>query len=331
MTVTQESPTVPPPTVQTFGMWLGVLVTQMLRVAGDHEIWPRLLDGPRTSAQLARATGTDEPSLHRLLRALAGLGLLSRQPQGWALTPLGVAAGDLGRLTPWADAVYDELGRAVETGTPAMTFSHGCTLFEYLAQHPDDAADFDRIMALINAGEPQAVAEAYDFAGVERVVDVGGGNGTLLAEMLRRRPALRGVLFDVPETVDRAVPELRALAARCETVGGDFFHAVPSGADAYVLSHIVHDWPETQILSILARIREAIAPEGRLLIVESVMPADDTPHPARMLDMLMLMLTGGRERTEAEYAELLERAGFRLARVIPTRSPVSVIEAFPAE
>lgn len=329
MTVTQESPTMPPPTVQVFGMWLGVLVTQMLRVAGDRGVWLRLSHHPRTSAELAAATGDDAPSLDRLLRALAGLGLLSRQAEGWTLTPLGIAAAELGRLTPWADAAYDELGRAVQTGTTAMTFSHGCTLFDYLATHPDDDADFDRIMTLLNAGEPQAVADAYDFTGVERLVDVGGGNGTLLAEVLGRRPALRGVLFDRPGTVDRTVDELAAFADRCEISGGDFFDAVPPGADAYLLSHIVHDWAEPEAVSILTRVREAIAPAGRLLIVENVVPADDTPHPAYLLDMLMLLLTGGRERTEDEYADLLARAGFRLERVIPTRSSVSVLEAVP--
>jgi hypothetical protein len=329
MTVMQESPTMPPPTVQVFGMWMGAMVKQMLRVATDQGIWPLLAEGPRTSAELARATGTDEPSLHRLLRALAGLGLLSRQPQGWAPTPLGNAAGDLGHPAPWADSAYEELGRAIETGKPAMAFSHGCTVFEYLARHPDEAADFDRVMTLINAGEPQAVAEAYDFAGVRRLVDVGGGNGTLLAEVLRRAPSLHGVLFDLPDTVGRATAGRGDLAGRWETVGGDFFEAVPPGADAYLLSHIVHDWPEPQALAILGRVREAMEAEARLLIVEAVVPADEEPHPAHMLDMLMLMCTGGRERTEGEYAELLSRAGFRLERVIPTRSPVSVLEAVP--
>ena len=329
MTVAQESPLMPPPTVQVFGMWLGVLVTQMLRIAGERDVWALLSDGPRSSADLAQATGTDPASLHRLLRSLAGLGLLGSQREGWALTPLGVAAGELGRVTPWADAVYDELDRAIETGTTAMTFSHGCTIFEYLAEHPDDAADFDRIMTLINAGEPEAVAEAYDFAGVQRLVDVGGGNGTLLVEALRRWPALHGVLFDLPETVERAAPSLAAFADRVETDGGDFFEGVTPDADAYLLSHVIHDWAEPQALTILRRVREATVASGRLLIVEAVMPADDTPHPARMLDMLMLMVTGGQERTEDEYADLLARAGFRLERVIPTASPVSVLEAVP--
>ena len=137
------------------------------------------------------------------------------------------------------------------------------------------------------------------------------------------------MLFDLPETVDRTVDELAAFADRCEIIGGDFFDAVPPGADAYLLSHIVHDWAEPEAVSILTRVREAIAPAGRLLIVENVMPTDDTPHPAYLLDMPMLLLTGGRERTEDEYADLLARAGFRLERVIPTRSSVSVLEAVP--
>jgi hypothetical protein len=329
MTVTQSAPAALPPTVQIFGMWQGAVVAQMLRVAQDHELFARMLDGPRTTAELAATTGLHERSLHRLLRALGGLGLLSPRPQGWTLTPMGVAAVELAGAGRWSDAAVPKLGRAVETGKPAMTFSHGCTAFEYLAEHPDDAAEFDRVMTLINAGEPQAVADALDFAGVEVLVDVGGGNGTLLVEVLRRRPDLRGVLFDLPRTVEHSVAELDAFAERCEIVGGDFFERVPAGADAYLLSHVVHDWPEQQALSILTRVREAIVPRGRLLIVEMAMPADGTPHPAHMLDITMMLVTGGEERTEDEYAELLARAGFRLDRVIPTRSPVSVLEAVP--
>ena len=227
-------------------MWLGALVTQMLRVAGDHGIWRPLLDGPRTSAEIAPPRARRSARCTGSSAGWPGWACSAARPQGWTLTPLGVAAAELGRLTPWADAVYDELGRAVETGTTAMTFSHGCTVFEYLAEHPDDAADFDRIMTLINAGEPQAVAEAYDFAGVQRLVDVGGGNGTLLAEVLRRRPGAARRAVRPARTVERAVAELDAFAERCEIAGGDFFEAVPAGADAYLLSHIVHDWAEPQ-------------------------------------------------------------------------------------
>jgi hypothetical protein len=329
MTVTPDAPTLPP-TVQVFGMWTGSVVSQMLRVASDHGVLVGLLDGPRTSEELAAAAAVDERSLHRLLRGLAGLGLVSSREDGWVLTALGTAAADM--VTPlmaWAEATIPGLGRAVETGRPAMTFTHGCTAFEYLEQHPAEAVEFDRVMALVNAGEPAAVAEAYDFTGVRRLVDVGGGNGTLLAEVLRLNADLQGVLFDLPRTVEHAVPKLDAFADRVEIVGGDFFEAVPPGADAYLLSHIVHDWSVPQALAILARVRDAIAEDGRLLVVEMVMPTDDTPHPARMLDMTMLLMTSGMERTEDEYAELLARSGFRLERVIPTRSPVSVLEAVP--
>ena len=326
MTVTQDVPTLPP-TVQVYGMYTSVVVTQIFRVAFDHRLFTRLLDGARTSAELATATGTHVRSLHRLLRAMCGLGLLSSSTQGWALTPLGSAASEFEPGFAWAEATVGELGRAVGTGRAGMSFSHGCTAFEYLAEHPDEGAHFDHGMTLVNAGEPQAVADAYDFAGVERVVDVGGGTGTLLVEVLRRRPELHGVLFDLPRTVESPIPEVDALGARIEVIAGDFFDVVPSGADAYVLSHVVHDWPEPQALAILARVREAIPASGRLLIVEMVMPADDTPHPAHMLDISMMLLTGGEERTEDEYAELLARAGFRLERVIPTRAAVSVMEA----
>jgi len=329
VTVTQTAPPLPA-TVQVLRMWHGSLVERMLRVAAEHDIWTLLRNGPRTTAELATATRTHEDSLGRLLRALAGLGLLSSDARGWALTPLGDAAGDLGVPLPWFEPVIAALGSTIETGRPAMVTVHGCTAFEYLAQHPDDAAEFDALMTVINAGEPEAVAEAYDFAAARRVVDVGGGNGTLLAEVLRRSPKLEGVLFDVPETAARAVPELGALADRCEIVAGDFFQTVPAGADAYLLSHVLHDWGAPQALAILARVREAIAHDGRLVVVENVMPSDDSPHPARMIDMTMLMITdGGRERTEDEYADLLARARFRLERVILTRAAVSVLEAVP--
>jgi hypothetical protein len=319
----------PPPAAQVFGMWQGSLVTQMLRVAAEYDLFGRLRDAPCTSADLAAATDTHRPSLHRLLRALAGLGLLRSVPDGWELTPLGGAALELGNPAPWAEQAFAELGRTIASGRPGMELSHACTVFEYLAGHPDDAAAFDRFMSVLNAGEAEAVASAYDFSGTERLVDVGGGNGALLVEVLRRWPALCGVLFDLPQTVATPAPEVETFVDRCEIVGGDFFAAVPTGADAYLVSHVIHDWDEPRALAILQRIREAIASVGRLLVVEMVMPTDDAPHPAQMLDMTMLALTGGRERTEDEYADLLARAGFRLERVIPTRSSVSVLEAVP--
>ena len=184
-------------------------------------------------------------------------------------------------------------------------------------------------MNLINQGEPEAVAESYDFAGVHTLVDVGGGNGSGLAVMLTRHPHLRGVLFDRPAVIEQAAPALAALGDRCELVGGDFFASIPARGDAYLLSHVIHDWDEERALKILRNCREAMGSGGRLLVVEMVIPPGGEPHPGKMLDVMMLSLTGGMERTEAEYSELLQRAGFRLTRVIPTPSAVSVVEAVP--
>ena len=213
-----------------------------------------------------------------------------------------------------------------------MQLAFGMPVFEYLTQHPQDSANFNRAMIATGAAEPAAVADAYDFSGVRRLVDVGGGIGTLVATVLGRYPLVQGVLFDRPDVIDDARPTLaeHGVAERCEVVGGDFFVALPENADAYLMSHILHDWDDDRCLTILRTCRKAIAPDGRLLLVEMVLPPGDTPHPGQMFDMFMLVMNaGGMERTEEQYGELLHRGGFRLTRVVPTQSAVSVIEAIP--
>jgi hypothetical protein len=207
----------------------------------------------------------------------------------------------------------------------------GMPLFESLAQHPEEAAHFGEAMVGFHGAEPPAVVAAYDFTRFQTLVDVGGGMGNLLTTILRANPHLRGILYDLPHVVPEARTHVEALgmAARCEVVAGDFFAAVPAGGDAYVLSHIIHDWDEAQCLTLLQCCHRAMGQQGRLLIVETVLPPGDTPHPGKVLDLLMLTVPGGMERTAEEYAALLEAVSFRLTRIVPTLSAVSIVEAVP--
>jgi hypothetical protein len=273
---------------------------------------------------------------------LAAAGLLASegpdryrlQPAGEVLTsnhPLSLGAtfrmlnGTMMRL------FISGLEHSVRTGQPGDEAVLGAPLFEYFAKHPEEGADFDRAMTEMRRQFAPPILMAYDFSPISTLVDVGGGHGFFLSCVLLANPAMSGVLFDQPHVVDggRAALEEAGLSQRCQVVGGDFFQEVPAGADGYVLSWIIHDWEEEKGLAILANCRRAIAPEGRLLLIESVVPEGDEPHFAKVLD-LTIMTMGGKERTEAEYADLLARAGFRLERVVPTLAPVSVIEAVPA-
>src|SRR5262249_46380713 len=241
------------------------------------------------------------PSLHRLMRTLASLGILTELPeQRFALTTLGEAlkTGAPGSARsavmfgggPAAQSGWNDMGYSVQSGKPGFDKAHGMGLFDYLAQHPSDASLFSEMMVGIHNQEPSAVAEAYDFSVFGTIVDVGGASGNLLATVLARHPAPRGILFDRPHVVSDAPALLKSkgVSDRVTIEPGDFFQRVPDGADAYVLSHIIHDWNEDQNLTILGHVRKAIPPSGRLLIVEMVLAAGDAPHPGKILDMVML-------------------------------------------
>ena len=210
------------------------------------------------------------------------LGVLTEQTEGrFALGPLGPAATKYDDGFPWIIAALNELPRTLQTGTTGMELAHGMPIFEYLTRHPDAGRRFDLVMTLAQEGEPEAVAETYDFTGVRSLVDVGGGNGTALAVMLARHPHLDGVLFDLPAVIERGAPGLAALGERCDLVGGDFFASLPAGADAYLLSHVIHDWDDDRALTILRNCRDAMSSDGKLLLVEMVIPAGGQPHPAK--------------------------------------------------
>jgi hypothetical protein len=301
------------------------------------------LDEPKSAGELAGPLEVHAPSLHRLMRTLASLGVLTeRDGQRFALTPLGAAlktdAPGAARSTlrtlggPAFWRAFENIVHSVRTGQTGFEKSHGKPIFEHLAGRPTEASLFSETMVGFHGAEPAAVAAAYDFSALETIVDVGGATGNMLAAILSRYPQPRGVLFDLPHVVKDAPALLGAagMSDRVATAAGDFFGAVPTGGDAYVLSHVVHDWSEEQCLTILGNIRKAIKPSGRLLIVEMVLPPGDVAHPGKMLDMVMLVVPGGQERTSVEYEALLAKAGFRVERVVPTESAVSVVEAFPA-
>ena len=335
------SPAVPPH-VQLIQMGTGAWVNAVVYAAAKIGLADQLAAGSRNAAELAGPMRLHAPSLHRLMRTLASLGILTeRDSQRFALTPMGEAlktgAPGSARATViafggafwhgWEEIVY-----SLETGNTGFDKAHGMPLFEYLRQHPAEASDFSEAMVGFHGEEPPAVAQAYDFSGFKNVVDVGGATGNLLAAILSSHAGPRGVLFDMPHVVGDAPALLKArrVEDRVTIEAGDFFETVPAGGDCYLLSHIIHDWNEGRCLTILGHCRKAIKAGGRLLLIEMVLPAGDTPHPGKVLDMVMLVFPGGQERTEAEYGDLLGKAGFQLNRVVPTASAVSVVEAVPA-
>jgi hypothetical protein len=329
-----------PPHVQLIQMVTGAWVARTLHVAAMLGLADQLTGGPKSATELAGSMRAHAPSLQRLMRTLASLGILTEQKeQRYALTALGEAlkhsAPGSARSTvltlgsPWAQGAWDHLVYSVQTGKTGLEKAQGMPLFDYLARHPEDASLFNETMVGFHGQEPPAVAAAYDFSTFKTIVDVGGGTGNLLAAILTRYAGPRGVLFDLRHVVAEAPALLKAKGVndRVTIEAGDFFKTVPAGGDAYMLSHIIHDWDEDQCRTILRHIHKAMNSSGRLLIAEMVLPAGDTPHPGKMLDMAMLVWTGGQERTLAEYDRLLSKGGFHLTRVVPTDSAVNVVEA----
>jgi len=316
------------------------MVARAVGVVAKLRIADHLAGGPRSASELAGLCGAHPRSLYRVLRLLASAGLFTTDGDGrFSLTPLGdclradhpVPLGAFWRMLDGPiGRVGMEMGHTVRTGETADQLVLGAEAFEYLAKHPDESADFDEAMTEMRKQFTGPLMMAYDFSRFSTLVDVAGGQGFFLRCVLEGNPNVSGVLFDQPHVVEagRAAMAEAGLTDRCEVVGGDFFEAVPPGADGYVLSYIIHDWDEDRGLAILANVRRAIAPEGRLLLIESVVPEGDVPHFSKVIDAFLMPL-GGVERTEAEYAALLAEAGFRLERHVPTLCPQSILEAVP--
>lgn len=303
----------------------GFMPAQMIHVATEIGVADAFTDGgPSTSTELAEATGAHAPSLHRLLRGLAGLGVVEqKEPDLFALTEEGrrlrADAPDsirsLIRLFcgPQVWRTWGDMAETVRTGEYAWERVTGSTPFEYFASDTELSATFNRAMAEHTRDVAPAFVEAHDFARYGTVADLGGGDGTLLAAILRAHPGLRGVLFDLPAGLADASGPLADVADRAEIVPGDFFEAVPTGPDAFVLKSVVHDWDDGKATAILRNCRAAMGPDDRVLLLEQVMPEMVAPESAGIVrnDLNMLVATGGRERTEAEFRELLDGAGLR--------------------
>jgi hypothetical protein len=308
----------PPPHAQLVQMAMGHWVSRIVYLGAKLGLADRLADGPKSAEELAGPTGTHAPSLHRLLRGLANLGIFEEQSGGrFALTPLGEAlkTGAPGAARPsiltiasdWWFRGFGELSFSVETGQSGFEKALGMPLFDYLARSPETASLFSETMIGFHGAEPPAVAGAYDFSAIGTLVDVGGASGHLLATIAMHHPTLKGILFDLPHVV-RDAPALlqaRGVADRVTIEAGSFFERVPEGGDAYLLSHIIHDWTEEQCLTILGHCRRAMRPGAKLLLCEMVLPEGNAPHPGKMLDLMMLVGPGGRERTASEYGALL--------------------------
>ncbi len=333
----------PAPTLvdQLSAMASGAWVTQMIHVAAELGVADQLGDGEgggeRSVADLAERCGADPDALFRLLRGLASLGLFQETAPGhFALTPLAellrsdhpqslrqftrMLAGE--HYLSWADLLH-----GVRTGNSPFRHRYGCTVFEWYAQNPERGEIFDGSMTDFSRQETEAMLASFDFSGILHLVDVGGGRGGLLQRVLRAFPQLQGTLYDQPEVV-APVQVPSDLEGRLAVKGGNFFEGVPAGADAYLLKHILHDWGDEDCRTILGQIRSAMAPGGRVLILEAVIPPGNGPSPGKLLDLNMLVMTdGGRECSAGEYALLLESAGLSLRKIHPTPAAVSVVEA----
>ena len=321
-------------------------MSQAIYVVATLGIADLLKDGPRGNDELARATETHAATLYRVLRFLAGVGLFREVgPRRFALTTLGaglrsdlpgsISAMALMLLDPSNWQPWGQLLHSVRTGETAFRHVHGLDYFDYQAAHPDVAATFNAAMTSTTARSGTAITEAYDFSGIRRLVDVGGGHGLLLATVLQAYPAMRGVLFDRPEVVvgAAAVLEEAGVADRCEIVGGNFFADVPPGGDAYMLRQIIHDWDDARAAAILANCRRAMQEPGRLLVVERrIAPDYRQALPELHVDLEMLVNVGGLQRTDAEYGTLFAATGFRLTKIVPLgdAAQFSVFEGVPA-
>ena len=332
-----------PPQEQLMQMLTGMWVARSISVAARLKVADHIAADAGAPARpvedLAAATGAHAPSLYRLMRALASVGVFAEEGRGrFRHTPLSAALRGDARLSlrAVADAIFggshwrawQVLEHSVRTGGTAFDHAHGTGVWNYFANNPEEQRTFDDAMSEFTALFNPPLVKAYDFSAFDTLVDVGGGHGALLAAIAAANPRLRGTVYDQPHVVAGATRRFAddGLGGRCQAIGGDFFRSVPAGADAYLLKLIIHDWDEPRATTILRNVHRAARPGAKLLVVDAVVPAGAGPDFSKFADVNMLVMTGGRERTEAEFAELFAAAGFDLVKVHPAEGPLSIVE-----
>lgn len=332
-----------PPPVQMMQMITGLWTSCCIYAGAKLNIADHLKEKPLTAGQLAEATHSDAPSLYRILRALSSVGVFKENTEHkFELTPLGdtlrsdipgsmkaMAIAQLGdHYNAWGNLIY-----SIKTGNIAFDNVEGMSIWKYYETHPDEGVNFMKAMTGVTGAAVMNVLPCYDFSGFKTIVDVGGGNGALLMAVLNAAPQAKGIVFDEEYVVEQTQKTLKekGFDNRCSAVGGSFFDFIPGDADLYLMKMIMHDWNDEQCLQILSNCSKAMLPVSKLLIIESVIPEGNEPHPGKFMDINMLAMTGGKERTQTEFASLLAKAGLKLSRVIPTHSPMfSIVEVVKA-
>ena len=323
-------------------MLMGKWVSNAISAAAHFRIADHLESGPKSPKELASLTGTQEQPLYRLLRANASVGVFTELEDGrFAQTPLSEPLRTNARpcvrnmammLTDdWHIRAWEQLPWCVETGKPASYKLNGMPMFDWMGQHPEKTINFNNAMTDMSSGDAGAVVQSYDFSHFEHIVDVAGGHGTLLAAILEQATKSRGTLFDMPHVIEGAKKAgiLDPFAGRCTLQAGSFFESVPQAADAYIMKYIIHDWYDPECSKILGNCRKGIRPGGRLLVVDQVVPGGNEPGVSKLMDLEMLVLPGGMERTEQQFRDLFAASGFRLERIIPTPGIQCIIEGAP--
>ncbi len=330
-----------PPPAQLMNFIIGKWVSKPIYVAAELGIADLLADGPRSIEELARASKSHAPSLYRMMRGLASVGIFretdSRQ---FELTPMAefLKTGAMRSIalmfnSDWNDKAWGLFLDSVKTGDTAFEKAHGMSVSDWLEENPRAEEVFSNANAFKAANSHRAIIDVYDFSDISTLTDIGGGKGTLLAEILDVNPQLKGTVAETPSVAKKAKEEIQArgFEDRCQVVECDFFKEVSSGSDAYLMSHILHDWSDEKCRLILKNCYRAMKSESKLLIVEMLVPLGNDPHISKLLDLEMLVITGGLERTEAEFKALLESSGFKILRVIPTKDSICIIEAVPSK